>query len=376
MNILLATDASLERGGITLFMLQWIRGIREIDKDGIITVYFKEYIENQEIAKEYEDLGVTIITGDIPGIIKLKSPKARKKIKGDIRKILSEKHYDAVHVNSGVFGYNAMILAEAKKQGVRVRVAHSHGSYPERWYDKITHFFLRRRILSTATACAGCSEKAGRYLYGEAGVSGKKWRFVPNTIQTEKFQFSETARVKYRNSIGIKQDEILLGAIGHLSSVKNHSFLIEMMANLSDFSAKLIIIGQGADKEKLEKQIKEKGVEERVILFGPSMDVPGWLSAMDLYLMPSLSEGFPISAIEAQASGLPCVFSDRISNEVDLIRNVCHLSIDNGVEEWANILRISTLAAAGERKDAAEIIRKAGFDGSDTKEYVKKLYIC
>ena len=96
MNILLATDASLERGGITLFMLQWIRGIREIDKDGIITVYFKEYIENQEIAKEYEDLGVTIITGDIPGIIKLKSPKARKKIKGDIRKILSEKHYDAV----------------------------------------------------------------------------------------------------------------------------------------------------------------------------------------------------------------------------------------------------------------------------------------
>lgn len=377
MNILLATNGNLDRGGITLFMLQWIKGIKQALPDSRVIVYFRESIENAEIAAEFKRHKVSIITSEIPKGVNFKNQKANKKVRDDIKHIILGEKIDVLHINSRMFGFNVLLLSEAKKCGVSVRIAHAHGAISEKLHDKIIHTFMKRRIRSLATLYAGCSKTAGQHLFGKKGVTSSKWRFVPNTIQTERFAFDETVRRRRRESLNVKDDEILLGAIGHLTEVKNHVFLIELLHDLRNRSipAKLIIIGEGEKRDELQMRCKEYGIEDKVILYGSSSEVPEWLSALDYYLMPSLSEGLPISAVEAQANGLVCLLSDRITREVDLTDNIYHLSISSGVYPWAEMIESTTPVSVAQRLEGVSNVKNAGFDESDTSLYVKKIYI-
>jgi len=376
MNVLMANDASLERSGIALFMMQWSRGIKKAYPGGSIHFYFREGINSKEVEKECLEMGIHIHTGNIPRSVNFKNIEARKKVEQDIEHIIVQEKINVVHVNSGVFGFNSSLLTLAKRFGVPVRVAHSHGPYPELFFDKCVHFFLIQNIRYNATALAGCSITAGKYLYGINGVKSKKWHFIPNTIAVDRFAFSEENRIIRRTEIGINDNTILLGAVGYLTKVKNHSFLLDVLINLKQngFTAKLIILGDGKDKKELQEKSVALEVEDSLILYGSTKDVPGWLSAMDIYLMPSLSEGFPISAVEAQASGLPCLFSDRITTEVDLTDHTYHLSIDNGPDPWVETLKKVKPISAVNRLKGAEAVRLAGFDQSETSRYVKDLY--
>ena len=376
MNILLATNANLDRGGISLFMLQWIRGIRKVDNNGIIAAYFRETIEDKDIENEYKLLGVKIYTGNIPKGISFKNVEANDVVKTGIRDILEKDNIDIVHVNSRFFGFHVLVLAVAKKAGIPTRVSHFHGSLEESFFDRIVHTFLRSRIRSLATVYAGCSKEKAGYLFGEKGIRSDNWQLIPNTIQTERFRFNEVERKKKREVIGIAEDEILLGAVGHVVKEKNHIFLVEVMKRLLRRmpKAKLIILGDGSEREKLQEKSRELGLEGKVILYGATDDVPGWLSAMDYYLMPSLSEGFPISAVEAQANGLICLLSDRITREVDLTKNVYHLSIDNGISMWLKKIESVPPVSVSDRLHAADLIKEAGFDVNDTADYVRSLY--
>ena len=376
MNILLATNASLDRGGISLFMLQWIRGIRKVDNNGIIAAYFRESIEDEDIENEYRLLGVKIYTGNIPKGISFKNVEANNAVETDIRDILKKDKIDIVHVNSRFFGFHVLMLSVAKKAGIPIRVSHFHGSLAESFFNQVIHTFLRSRIRSLATVYAGCSKEKAVYLFGEKGIRSDKWRLIPNTIQTERFRFNEVERKKKREVVGIAEDEILLGAVGHMEKVKNHIFLIGVLKKLIRRlpKAKLVILGDGSEREKLREKSRELGLGDKVIFYGVTDDVPGWLSAMDYYLMPSLSEGFPISAIEAQASGLVCMLSDRITKEADITTDVYHLPIDKGAREWTKaVLRIAPTSAT-ERVKYAEMIKSRGFDEMSTPDYVRQLY--
>ena len=376
MNILLATNTDLDRGGISMFMLQWIRGIREVDEKCTIAAYFRAKIEDKAAEEEYRSYGVKIYTGNIPGSVNLKNPKANKKVRGDIERILRDEKIDIVHINSRFFAFHVLLLSVAKKAGISIRVSHFHGSLVEPFFDRIVHSFLRLRIRSLATVYAGCSKEKAVYLFGEKGIQSDKWRLIPNTIQTERFRFNEVERKTKRETIGITEDEILLGAVGRVEKEKNHIFLIGVLKKLlrSMPNAKLIILGDGSEREKLQEKSRELGLSDKVILYGSTDDVAGWLSAMDYYLMPSLSEGFPISAVEAQASGLVCLLSERITKEVDLTKNVYHLSIDNGTGAWLKKIEAVPPVSISDRLHAADLIKNAGFDVNNTAEYVRSLY--
>ena len=376
MNILLATNGNLDRGGITLFMLQWLRGIKQAFPDSTVIVYFREAIKDTEIATEYKNIGASIITGGIPSGTSFKNHKANKKVRDDIKHIILTRKIDVLHINSRMFGFNVILLSEAKKCGVPVRIAHAHGAISEKFHDKIIHAFMKRRIRSLSTLYAGCSKVAGEYLFGEKGVVSSKWRFVPNTIQTERFSFDEYERKQKRGLLGVKDDEILLGAVGHLIEVKNHKFLVDLVNILRNegIKAKLLIIGEGDQRTVLQEQCKALGVEDYVILYGASTDVPGWLSAMDYFLMPSLSEGFPISVVEAQANGLQCILSDRITGEVALSGNVLFEPIDRGPIVWLDDLLSTAKMGLDSRVKGKDIVKAAGFDENDTAQYVKEIY--
>jgi len=137
---------------------------------------------------------------------------------------------------------------------------------------------------------------------------------------------------------------------------------------------KLLILGEGEERANLERQISVYGLNDHIILYGVTKDVAEWLSAFDIYLMTSLTEGLPISAVEAQANGLPCLLSDCIPADVDLTPDVYHLPINQGVEPWVECIKKLVPKTDWERAQGAQIIVDAGFDNSIAVERIKKLY--
>ncbi len=375
-RILLATEACLDHGGITVFMLQWIRGIRAIDKNCHIHVYFRDSIEAPDLAEQYKKLHVHIHTGGIKGAVSFKNPYVREKVKKDICRILKRGQINIIHINSGIFGFQLLLLKEAARLGVSTRIAHSHGANPEKPWDKPIHFIMIRGIRFYATSFAGCSKRAGTYLFGSSGIESSKWHYIPNTIQADRFRFNLSKRIINRDLVGISDSDVLYGAVGRLDTGKNHTFLIDVMSFLlrKGQNAKLILLGKGDQLDTLQRKSIDIGIEKHIIFYGETDDVPSWLSAMDYYLMPSLSEGFPISAVEAQANGLVCMFSTNISTEVDITDNVYHLPIDKGAEIWANALENLSPQKIEERKKGADIIRQKGFDEAGTQRQVRILY--
>ena len=127
LNFLLASDANVERAGVCMFMLDWARGIRQIDKDGIIVAYFRKEILSKEIALLFKEINVKVIYSNLPQNASNVSGKNRRKVRRNIRSILKKYDFDVLHVNSSAAGFSSMVLIEGKKAGVPVRVAHSHG---------------------------------------------------------------------------------------------------------------------------------------------------------------------------------------------------------------------------------------------------------
>lgn len=375
MKVLLVNDGCLELAGVSLFMYQWAKAVLEEYPDSLVTAYFRLSVKNRALKNAFEELGVTVIAGNHPENGTTADKANRDAVKGDIHNILRDR-YDVVHIHSSVIGFTTLVLGETKNAKVPIRISHAHGSFGESRLKRMAHDVMRNYIRRTATIYAGCSEQAGTYLFGEKGIHSDKWIKVPNAIETQKFRFSAEARNRRRAEIGIGDDELLLGAVGYLEEVKNHIFLIDVVRRLKEngHPAKLVILGAGSLKEKLASGIHSLGLDKDIILYGQSDDVPGWLSAMDCYLMPSLSEGLPLSAVEAQASGLKCILSDRISAEVDILPDVCHLPIDGGSDPW--VTEIAGIKTNGDdlRCRAVDKVACAGFDRTVLRSVITGMY--
>ena len=163
---------------------------------------------------------------------------------------------------------------------------------------------------------------------------------VRNGIDTEKFRNPKKTRNEVRQELGIPQDSFVLGHIGRFVKVKNHSFLLSVFERIAEKKpdSRLLLIGDGEDREKVEAEIKSKNLTDRVIILSNRSDIPELLSAMDCFILPSLFEGFPVALLESQASGLRCVVSDRINSEVYLSDLIVPLSLSLSPSVWADTI--------------------------------------
>ena len=374
MNILLATDGNVEHSGICAFMLNWVNTLMSNYDINTCTCYFRKSVNDKDVLAAYEQLGIHVYTSGVSA--ENTTIEAAEMVKNDIRKILEQDHYDIIHINSSAMGFTTVLLQEAKRSGVRIRISHSHGRNLDGRIKRIYHRLLRGIICKNATTYAGCSKDAGIYMFGENGVNSKRWKFIPNTIDTIKFSFNSEVRERYREKLGICSDDYLLGAVGYLERIKNHSFLLDVIRGLKDqgVSAFLMILGNGSLLEELQHKARRLDISENVIFFGVSSEVDKWLSAFDCYVMPSLSEGLGISAVEAQSNGLPCLLSDHVPSEVDLIKNVYHLSIDEGTQAWINkVLELLKWENKG-RENAHKTVADRGFGNVSLLNYIDRLY--
>lgn len=226
----------------------------------------------------------------------------------------------------------------AREAGVTRRVVHSHcaGIQPgfTRPFKQLAHSLAKRLYTNCATDWWACSDKAAEFLF-DAKVLPKV-RYVPNAIQVERFAFDSSARKKTREELGVKENERLIGTVGRCTPHKNQSFLLEAfaLALKQNPALKLLLVGDGPLRASLEDQSKKLGIEHACIFYGFTDNVAPFYSAMDLFCLTSVLEGNPVSAIEAQANGCPCLLSDQITRQADAGGNVRFLSIEDSLA-WA-----------------------------------------
>lgn len=251
-----------------------------------------------------------------------------------VKKILENNHFDAIHLNVDS-SWKALLYAwPASKYNVPI-ITHSHsigsdGSY--KLLKNCLHRIYRKKIIKYTDVQLACSKEAAEWMFGNSN----HYKLLFNGIDVKKFVFNEKIRESSRRALNI-QDEFVLGNVGSLSYVKNQKFLLDVIREIVElgYRVKLLLIGGSDPKWKniIEKKILKEKLSESVVLYGSSSKVNELLCAMDVFLLPSKFEGCPISLVEAQVSGLPCLISNTIPDAAIVSSNVKKLPIEDATNE-------------------------------------------
>lgn len=338
---------------------------RNIDRDKIQFDFLVHTNEKCFFDDEIEKLGGKIYRVPYYNMLNYSS---YKKALNDFFK--SHPEIAIVHGHLGSCAY--IYLKVAKKYGCRT-IAHSHNSKPDKINAKNTLYKLFSiKTRSVADYFIGCSIKAGQYRYGKKIVNSDRFTVLKNAIDTPKFAYDEKTRSEVRNEFNLT-DNYIIGHIGRFNTVKNHTFLIDILAELvkKDNRVVAMLVGGGDLQPQIEEKVKKLNLRDNVIFTGVRSDANRLLQAMDCFVFPSLYEGLPVTLIEAQAAGLPCIVSDVITKEVQITEQVKYLPLDDPkkwcdaiAKEKANIIRLNS----------TEIISESGYDIHDTAEWLTDFY--
>jgi len=253
-------------------------------------------------------------------------------------RFMKEESYQIVHAHT-MFNCGLVMLA-GKITGIPIRISHSHsaladgGGFVKTVYEKLMRFL----ILTCATDLVGCGEKAGRRLFGEKAWV-KRGNLILNGIDVASFVYDVQKKIAIREQLGLA-DRFVMGHAGHLAEVKNQTFLLELMPEVLKRrpDAMLLLLGEGGDRPMLEQKIRDMGLGNHVIMTGNVTNVTDYLSAMDVFVFPSLFEGTPLSILEVQANGLPCVISDSVPPDVFLTDLIHPLSLQASKDAWVDMV--------------------------------------
>lgn len=270
------------------------------------------------------------------------------------------KEYDAIWVNVSSLA-NIDYLICAKRYGIPRRIIHSHNS---RNMDSAlrgkVHVMNKQIVDRYATDFWACSELAAKWFYKDKLMD--RVVLVRNAIDLDRMTFDPEKRAELRKAHGL-EDRFLIGNVGRLHHQKNQSFALKVFKEVIDQKpeAHLVLIGQGEDEQKLKEEARLLNIQDHVLFAGVSRDVPGWLSALDLFLFPSTFEGQPIAALEAEASGIPVLASLEGSPTAKINDNFELLSLEESPSVWAEKLLSMTTERAGET-EIRDRFRASGYE--------------
>lgn len=246
------------------------------------------------------------------------------------------KKYDVIHLHIPNAAF--VVLKYAKKYGVPIRIIHSHNARgADGVIKKIRNYVLNKWGIIYANQYFACGIEAAKYLFGKKKVELNQIVIINNAIDLERYRFDIEARKRIRAELGIDQ-EVLLGHVGRFEEQKNHKGLLKNFKELTlrDEKYKLVLIGDGPLREALQNEVMQCDLKDKVIFTGIVNNVNEYLSAMDVFLLPSLYEGLPVVCVEAQVAGLPCIISKSVTTEIcftDLVKFVQNEDVDTWCDE-------------------------------------------
>jgi len=319
-KVLQVVTVPLGHDGISAFVR---RMTRAMDNNGIHTDFLAINDPDAAVRADLEAMGAGLHV--IKGRMKNPVGYALK-----LAKLVRREKYDVVHVhgNSCTMAFD---LLGALLGGAKVRAAHSHNTFCN---FMTAHRLLRPLFDALYTHAFACGQEAGKWLFHR-----KPFEVIPNAVDAEKFAFDPNVRADVRRELGAK-DEMLIGSVAHFSPQKNHSFMLEAfnVYHKINPSAKLVLVGQGAQRGEAEAAVTRMGLKNHVVFLGLREDVHRLIQAFDVMLLPSLYEGFPTVLLEWQAAGLPGLVSDTVTKSAALTDLVSYLPISHGPDIWADAL--------------------------------------
>lgn len=277
--------------------------------------------------------------------------------------------YHVLH--SHVRSYASIYFPIAKKHDIKT-IVHSHSTSNGSGIKSVAKIILQYPLRYEADYFFGCSLKAGEWLFGKKIVQSDRYFTIKNAIDTQKYFFNRKQRSILRNQLRIEEDVTVFMHVGRLHEAKNHIFLLHVFAMLIKEipNSMLLLVGDGELSSEIEKQIEQLNLKSYVKMLGARTDIPDILNAADVFLFPSKWEGLPVTVVEAQASGLPCLVSDKITKEVGISELVKFLPIDKGTQVWIDAIKETDLT----RKNVIDKIIQAGFDIKKSVEWLTKFY--
>jgi glycosyltransferase involved in cell wall biosynthesis len=283
-------------------------------------------------------------------------------------------------IHSHVYHFTGAILQVIDPVLVPLRVAHSHSmqdGHVESLGRRVYRWSMRRFIRQNASHLLGCSRQVCELVYGPHCWSDSRVTVLPNAIEPERFSASQPRDPELRRELDVSPSSILVGHVGSFRPAKNHRHLLRIFSTLvhSVPSAQLVLVGDGPLRSEMETSATELGIAPRVHFLGQRRDVPRILGALDLMLFPSLYEGMPTALVEAQAAGLHCVVSDRVTREADLgIGLVNYVSLAAPEGAWASHCTDALRQTCPPWPERLQAIRNHGYDIQQSVHKLESLY--
>ncbi|WP_295040211.1 glycosyltransferase [uncultured Fibrobacter sp.] len=333
-----------------------------------------QYEPNPQILERFNEAGINCI--QIPD--KLHHPL---KHLWTMFRIFRKGRYDVVHSHLDWY-MNSYVCFLAMLAGIKKRIAHHHQAYTSDChpglragislsFKKVLCSILRIPCKLFATHWLACGEAAAINGWGKSAVKKGKVTILPNAIDPERFKFCEIARREIRAKYGIAEDDFVVGHVGRFFPEKNHKFIIELFSEYSRHHrhCKLLLVGNGPLQAEIQNLVNQKGLGDKVIFAGLKKNVVGFYCAMDVLLLSSTREAFPMTLVEAQYNGLPCVVSAAVPRETAITDNVFPLPIDD-VKPWCE--KLSSLSVACDRENPK--IKSEWFDVRKCYKMLESLY--
>ncbi|MGN0330592.1 MAG: glycosyltransferase family 1 protein [Kineothrix sp.] len=348
---------------------------RCMDRERVQFDFLLHQKEEGERVPEFYDEEVRRLGGNIYTLPKFRLYNYLR-YKKAVRNFFREHHEFAV-VQGHMTSTAAIYLSQAGRAGVPVLAAHARSAGVDKGMKGRLTRLLRLPLLGCADYCFACSGEAGEAVFGRRWKDSPKALVLPNAVDTDRFAFDQEARERIRRKLGIG-DCTVIGHVGRFHYAKNHEYLTEVFALLhqrleaAGRRAVLLLLGEGSGRERVEEQVKGLGLSGQVLFLGNQKEVRDYYQAMDYFVFPSRFEGLPGTVVEAQAAGLRCIISDRITPEVGISSLVHFESISRPPQVWADyILRHLSY----ERKDGSGMVKAAGFDVREQALQMERFYL-
>ena len=290
------------------------------------------------------------------------SPGYLKELTGFFR---AHPEYRIVHSHLNCM--SAVPLRAAKRCGVPVRIAHAHTSSLNRNLKMFLKLLYRPLIPRYATNLFACGERAGDWMF-----RGKPYTIMRNAIDAAAFRYDPAVSGRVRQELGIGSS-FVVGHVGQFRTEKNHLFLIDVFAEVLKRcpDSRLMLVGKGPMMEPAQQRADTLGIRDKILFLGARADIPELMQAMDVFVLPSLYEGFGIALIEAQAAGLPCVKSDTIAQTCVVTDLVSSASLTDE-KEWAEAI---TGCRNTLRTDHFSDIARGGYEITQAAQKLQRFYL-
>ena len=282
---------------------------------------------------------------------------------------LKREKIDIIHVH----GSSAIMFVElfaAKLSNCKVRIAHCHNTTcSHQLADKL----LRPFFYWTYTEAFACGKNAGKWMYKE-----RNFLVIQNGRNIKKYEYNSLNRSLIRNKLNIDKNALVIGHVGRFNDQKNHEYLIQIFEEYykKNSNSFLVLVGTGENLEKIKNKVKQSPIKNNVIFTGILENVNDYLSAFDVMLLPSLYEGLPMVTIEWQIAGLPCIVSNKVTDECAITTLIKFESIEVEPKKWAIDIENISLQDREKNKDVIfRSIRESGYDIEIGAKQLKNIYI-